>query len=188
MFLRTNQQEVGMKKILIVLLAIIGFSSLANAQNFTVRFGPQLILAPSVAFAIDANVQGKELSRFSSNLSLGLNGNFFLVFGNGVGYLISVGPTLNIEFNPKGDVFFGFNLGIANASFIFAFVSGVHYFVTPTINLFANLGLIVVPGIGGSFDFGADFRLARDINLYGKFVIGLGNGSFGLGTGLTFRF
>jgi hypothetical protein len=177
-----------MKKILIVLLAIIGFSSFANAQNFTLRFGPQLTLAPGVGFAIDTNIQGKELSRFSTSLSLGLNGTFVLGFGDGVSYLLSVGPTLNIEFDSKGDAFFGFNLGIANARFIFAFVSGVHYFVTPTINLFANLGLIVVPGIGGSFDFGADFRLARDINLYGKFVIGLGGGSFGLGTGLTFRF
>jgi hypothetical protein len=177
-----------MKKVLIVLLAIIGFSSFAGAQNFTVRFGPQLILAPSVAFAIDANVQAKELAKFSSSLSLGLNGTVLLVFGNGVGYLISVGPTLNIEFNPKGDVFFGFSLGVANARFVFAFVSGVHYFVTPTINLFANLGLIVVPGIDGSLDFGADFRLSKDINLYGKLIVGFGAGSFGLGTGLTFRF
>jgi hypothetical protein len=176
-----------MKKFLIVFLAIVGFSSFANAQNFSVRFGPQLILAPGVAFAIDANVQGKELAKFSSSLSLGINGNFFLIFGNAVGYLISVGPTLNIEFDPKGDVFFGFNLGISNAFFIFGFVSGVHYFVTSSINLFTNLALVVVPGIAGSLDFGADFRLSKDINLYGKLVIGF-SGSFGLGTGLTFRF
>ncbi len=180
-----------MKKILIVLLAIIGFSSFAGAQNFTVRFGPQLTLAPGVGFAIDANVQGKELAKFSSNLSLGLNGSFILGFGNGVSFLLSVGPTLNIEFDPKGDVFFGFNLGLAGGgggtTFIFGFVSGVHYFVTPSINLFTNLALIVVPGIGGSLDFGADFRLSRDINLYAKFIVGFA-GSFGLGTGLTFRF
>lgn len=180
-----------MKKILIVLLAIIGFSSFANAQNFTVRFGPQLTLAPGVGFAIDANVQGKELAKFSSSLSLGLNGSFILGFGNGVSFLLSVGPTLNIEFDPKGDVFFGFNLGLAGGgggtTFIFGFVSGVHYFVTSSINLFTNLALIVVPGIGGSLDFGADFRLSRDINLYAKFIVGFA-GSFGLGTGLTFRF
>ena len=181
-----------MRKFLIVFLAIIGFSSFANAQNFTVRFGPQLTLAPGIGFAIDANVQGKELARFSSSLSLGLNGSFVLGFGNGVSFLLSVGPTLNIEFDPKGDVFFGFNLGVAGgggggAAFIFGFVSGVHYFVTSSINLFTNLALIVVPGINGSLDFGADFRLSRDINLYGKFVVGFG-GSFGLGTGLTFRF
>ena len=183
-----------MRKILIVILAVIGFAGAANAQEFTVRFGPQLTLAPGFSFAIDANVQGKELAKFSSNISLGLNGNIILGFpGGGVSFLLSVGPTVNFEFDrAKGDAFFGLNLGVAGGGgggsyFIFGFVSGVHYFVTPTINLFTNLNLIVVPGIGGSLDLGADFRVSRAIAIYGKLVIGFG-GSFGLGGGLTFVF
>lgn len=181
-----------MRKILIVLLAVIGFAGAANAQEFTVRFGPQLTLAPGFGFAIDANVQGKELAKFSSNISLGLNGNIILGFpGGGVSFLLSVGPTVNFEFDrAKGDAFFGFNLGIAGgngSAFIFGFVTGVHYLVTSTINLFANLNLIVVPGIGGTLDLGADFKVSRAIAIYGKLVVGFA-GSFGLGGGLTFVF
>jgi hypothetical protein len=63
----------------------------------------------------------------------------------------------------------------------------VHYLVTPTINLFSNLNLIVVPGINGSLDLGADFKLSKGLGIYGKLVIGFG-GSFGLGAGLALGF
>ncbi len=183
-----------MRKILIVLLAVIGFSGAASAQEFTVRFGPQLTLAPGFGFAIEAVVQGKELAKFSSSVSLGINGNFILSFpGGGVGFLLSVGPTVNIEFDrAKGDAFFGINLGVAGgggggSAFIFGFVTGVHYYITPTINLFSNLNLIVVPGIGGGLDLGADFKISKGLAIYGKLTVGFA-GSFGLGGGLSLVF
>ena len=181
-----------MRKILIVVLVVLGFAGAANAQEFTARFGPRLILVPDFGFALDASIQGKELSRFSSSISLGLNGNFVLSFGsNSVGFLFSVGPTINFEFDrAKGDAYFGLNFGVAGgnrAVFIFGFVMGAHYFVTPTVNLFSNLFIIVVRGTGGTFDLGADFKLSRGLGLYGKLVVGF-DGSFGLGGGLTLVF
>jgi hypothetical protein len=181
-----------MRKILIVLLAVFGLATAAHAQEFTARFGPQITVVSDFGFSLEASVQGKELSKFTSGLSLGLNGVFSLnFFGGGVGFLISVGPTLNIEFDrAKGDAYFGINLGVAGGDggrFIFAFVMGAHYFVTPTVNLFSNLYIIVVRGTGGIFDLGADFRLSRGLAIYGKLVVGFG-GSFGLGGGLTIVF
>jgi hypothetical protein len=120
-----------------------------------------------------------------------LVGGIGLSFNGGVGFTLALGPTINIDLNRgRGDVYFGLGLGVAGgggaAQFIFGFLTGVQYQVSPAVNLFSNLTLVVVPGFVGSIDLGADFNLSRAIDLYAKLVVGFG-GTFGLGAGLTFR-
>ena len=77
--------------------------------------------------------------------------------------------------------------GGGDAAFIFGFVTGIDYLVTPAVNLFAHLAFIVVPGFVGSIDLGADFALSRAIDAYAKSQVGFG-GTFGVGLGLKFGF
>jgi hypothetical protein len=179
-----------MRKWFIVLLAFIGFSSASHAQDFTIRLGPQFTFTPGVDFAINGQFIGKNLARFDSAISLGLAANANISFIGGVGFGLIGGPTVNFDLGRgRGDVYVGLGLGVVGgggATFVFGFLSGIQYQVTPAINLFSNLALIVVPGTGGSWEFGADFNVSRAIDLYAKLVVGFG-GSFGLGGGLTFR-
>jgi hypothetical protein len=180
-----------MRKLFIVLLAVLGFSSFGQAQSFTIRVGPEFTLAPGFDFGVSAQFLGKNLARFDSGISLGLVGGVGLTFSGGVGFTVALGPTINFDLNRgRGDVYVGLGLGVSggggNAAFIFGFLTGVQYQVATAINLFANLNLIVVPGFFGSLDLGADFNLSRAIDLYAKLLVGF-RGSFGLGAGLTFK-
>jgi hypothetical protein len=183
-----------MRKWLIILLAVLGFSGAANAQNFSIRLGPELFLSPSpINFGIGAEVNGKELANFSSTVSLGMRGRFDLQFFSGATQIIFVvGPTVNLEFDrAKGDAYFGLIFGIAavnQADFLFGFAFGAHYQITPTINLFSSVDLAVVPGTVGFFDMGADFTVSRGLELYGKIILGFGGGTaFGFGGGLKLK-
>jgi hypothetical protein len=181
-----------MRKWFIVLLVVTGFSSAANAQNFSVRFGPELTLSPGFGFGLGAQLNGKELVTFSSSVSLGLYGRFGLDFSGGsVGFGLALGPTVNFEFDrARGDAYFGLAFGLVGSggtAFVFGFTGGAHYQITPTVNLFTNLEVFVVPGTFGTFDLGADFTLSRGLAVYGKLVVGFG-GSFGLGGGLKLAF
>jgi hypothetical protein len=183
-----------MRKWLIMLLAVLGFSSAASAQNFSLRLGPELTLAPGFSFGLGAQLNAKEVARFSSSVSLGLYGRFGLEFGGGaVGFQLGFGPTVNLEFDrAKGDAYFGLAFGVASngggsAAFIFGFVMGAEYQVTPTVNLFSSLLVVVVPGTLGALDLGADFTVSRGLDLYAKIAVGF-NGTFGLGGGLKLSF
>jgi hypothetical protein len=180
-----------MRKLLIVLLAFIGFSSASHAQDFTIRFGPELTLAPGFDFGINGQFIGKNLARFDSGISLGLAGSVSINFVNGVGFGVIAGPNVNFDLGRgRGDVYVGLGLGVfgggGGAQFVFGFLSGVQYQVTNGVNLFSNLGLIVVPGVSGTLELGADFNVSRAIDLYTKLIVGF-RGTFGLGAGLTFR-
>lgn len=175
------------------MLAVLGFINAAHAQDFTLRVGPNFTFAPGFSFGIAAELNGKNLVKFDSSLSLGLYGNLGLGFGGGsVSFNGVVGPTINFGLNRNlGNVYAGLALGLSGGgggtSFIFGFVSGVDYLVSPAVNLFAHLGLIVVPGFFGSIDLGADFALSRAIDAYAKLQVGF-SGTFGLGLGLKFGF
>ena len=174
------------------MLAVLGLMNAAHAQDFTLRLGPAFTFAPGFDFGINAELNGKNLAKFDSSISLGLYGSIGLTFNGGVGFGAAVGPTINFGLNRNlGNVYAGLALGLSggggNTSFIFAFVSGIDYLVSPTVNLFAHLSLIVVPGFLGSLDLGADFALSRAIDAYAKLQVGF-SGTFGLGLGLKFGF
>lgn len=181
-----------MKKFLIVLIAVFGFVSAAQAQDFTVRLGPAFTFAPGFDFGINAELNGKNLAKFDSSISLGLYASLGLTFNGGVGFAGAVGPTINFGLNRNlGNVYAGLALGLSGGgggtSFIFGFISGVDYLVSPAVNLFAHLSLIVVPGFFGALDLGADFALSRAIDAYAKLQVGF-SGTFGIGFGLKFGF
>ena len=183
-----------MRKFLIALVTVLGFFSAAQAEDFTIRLGPSFTFAPGFGFGVEAELNGKNLAKFGSGLSLGLYGNLAIGFGGGsVGFTGVVGPTINIGLNRNaGNVYAGLALGLnggggGDASFLFGFVTGVDYLVTPAVNLFAHLGFIVVPGFLGSIDLGADFALSRAIDAYAKLQVGF-SGTFGVGLGLKFGF
>ena len=181
------------KKFLIVMLAVLGFMNAAHAQDFSLRFGPNFTLAPGFNFGIGAELNGKNLVKFDSSLSLGLYGNLALGFGGGsVSFNGAVGPTINFGLNRGlGNVYAGLALGLAGGgggtSFIFGFVSGVDYLVSPSVNLFSHLVLVVVPGFFGTISLGADFALSRAIDAFAELQVGF-TGTFGLGIGLKFGF
>ncbi len=182
-----------MKKFLIIMVAFFGFFSAAQAENFTIRFGPGFTFAPGFAFAIGAELNGKNVVKFDSSLSLGLYSSLGIGFGGGsVSFRGVVGPTINFGLNRNlGNIYAGLALGLNGGDgftqFIFGFVTGVDYLVSPAVNLFAHLGFIVVPGFAGNIDLGADFALSRAIDAYAKLQVGFG-GTFGVGLGLKFGF
>ncbi len=183
-----------MKKFLIIMVAFFGFFGAAQAEDFTIRLGPSFTLAPGFAFGIEGELNGKNLAKFGSGLSLGLYANLGLNFSGGtVGFNGAVGPTINFALNRNlGNIYAGLALGLnggggGGTSFIFGFVTGVDYLVTPAVNLFAHFGFIVVPGFFGTLDLGADFALSRAIDAYAKLQVGF-SGTFGLGLGLKFGF
>jgi hypothetical protein len=183
-----------MRKWLIVLLAVLGFSSAVHAQDFKIRFGPDLILSPGFGFGLEADIRAKGLADFDKDIGLGLYANAQLGFpGGGVDFQFALGPTVVFDFARKlGSVYGGLAFGLAGgvsynrAVFFFGFVSGVEYQVSRVINLFANLNLIVVPGISGSIDLGSDFSFSSSIGAFAKLSVNFG-GSFGVGGGLVFK-
>jgi hypothetical protein len=181
-----------MRKWFILLLAVLGFSSAANAQSFSIRLGPELTLAPEIGFSLGAQLNAKKVARFSSSVSLGLYGRFGLDFSQStVGFQLGFGPTVNLEFDrARGDAYFGLAFGLVgrgSSIFVFGFVMGAEYQVTRTVNLFSSLVVLVTPGTDGSLDLGADFTVSRGLDLYAKLAVGFG-GSFGLGGGLKLAF
>lgn len=180
-----------MKKFLIALVAVLGFASLSHAQGFTIRLGPTVVFSGGAVIGVDAELNARNLTRFSTDLSLGAYASAALFFGGGsvVGN-VSAGPTVNFGFSGgQGNAFVGFVLGLGFASvgggFDLGFISGVDYLVTPGINLFARLGTNFLNGFGGSFALGADYAFSSSLAAYLKLGANFGGG-FGLGGGVKF--
>ncbi len=181
-----------MRKWLIVLLAVIGFSAQANAQDFSIRGGVDLIFTDPVLFGIDANIYANNITPISDNINLGIKGYVNLLFAGNVIGRVSAGPAFVFDLaRSKGFVYVGLNLGLGfssgGARFIFGFAGGVDYNFNNNIGIFSDLTLYVVPGTFGIWDLGLDFRLDRGVDAYIKMqLLFAGGADFGIGAGLKF--
>jgi hypothetical protein len=183
-----------MRKLLIVVLSMLGFASVSHAQDFKIRFGPGITVSPGFGFGLEADIRAKDLAAFDRDISLGLYGNAGLSFpGGGVDFQFALGPTVVFDFaRDLGEVYAGLAFGLAggvsynSAVFFFGFVTGVEYQVSRVVNLFANLNLIVVPGFQGFLDLGSEFNFSSSIGAFAKLAVGF-RGSFGFGGGLVFN-
>ena len=182
-----------MKKFLIALVAVLGFASLSHAQGFTVRLGPVLGFGGgNVAVGVDAELYARNLTRFSTDLSLGLYGAVGIGFTGGVDVGLAVGPTVNFGFSRgQGNAFIGLALALGfggggNTNFNLGFVSGVDFLVTPSINLFGRITTNFLNGFGGALFVGSDFEFNNSLAAYLKVGTGFGFGGVSIGGGLKF--
>lgn len=181
-----------MKKFLIALVAVLGFASISHAQGFTIRLGPVLgIGGGGVAVGVDAELNARNLTRFSTDLSLGAYGTVGLSFTGGLNVGLQAGPTINFGFSRgQGNVFAGLVLALGfgggGSNFNLGFVTGIDFMVTPSINLFGRISTSFLNGFGGSFFVGSDFEFNNSLAAYLKIGTGFGGGGVLLGGGLKF--
>jgi hypothetical protein len=180
-----------MRKWVIILLTVIGFSAQAKAQDFSIRGGIDLIFVNPVVFGIDASLYANNVTSISNNINLGIKGYVNLFFQGNVSGNVSAGPTLVFDFvGNRGAAYFGLNFGLnfgGEAQFIFGFVGGVDYNFNNNIGIFSDLTLYVVPGTFGFWDIGIDFRIDRGVDVYIKMqLLFLNRTQFGIGAGLKF--
>lgn len=180
-----------MKKFLIALVAVLGFASISHAQSFTIRLGPTVTFGGgSAVIGVDAELNGRNLARLSTDLSLGVYGGASVFFAGGAVVSINAGPTINFGFSGgQGNAFAGLVLGLAfgggGSAFNLGFITGVDYLVTPSINVFGRLGTNFLNGFSGQFMLGADYAFSSSLAAYLKLGANFGGG-FGLGGGLKF--
>lgn len=181
-----------MKKFLIALVAVLGFASLSHAQGFTIRLGPTVILGGGGSvIGVEAELNARNLTRFSTDLSLGVYGGASVYFAGGSVVSINAGPTINFRFSGgQGNAFAGLVLGLAfgggGSAFDLGFVTGVDYLVTSNINLFARISTGFLNGFGGQFAVGSDFEFSNSLAAYLKLGTGFGGGGVVIGGGLKF--
>jgi hypothetical protein len=180
-----------MRKWLFILVVLLGLSTTAKAQDFSIRAGLNLAFTNPILLIIDARLHATNVARIAPTVNLGITANVNLLLpGGNIIALLSVGPAIVIEFDRgSGYAYFGVNLGLGisgSTQFTFALVGGADYQINSSIGLFADLNLVVVPTTLGFLDLGVDFALSRTIDAYIKFNVGLGFNFVGVGGGLKF--
>ncbi len=146
-----------MKKWLLIFIALIGFSSLANAQRFSVGGGLTLFSpgGAGLSFGLSANAAALDIFT-AGNFGFDARGTFDADFGSGIGITLSmfarlwlrqfelyVGPTLGILLN-RG-VGLGATLGIRTPGNVpFGFFGELEFLSNPaSLRIRAGINLLI---------------------------------------------
>ena len=178
-----------MKKWIILLVTIIGFSSFASAQQFTIKLGPAISFgAGGIGFGANLGLRSASLLKFSKTLGVGIRADFIGDFSAGFAGLVSLSPVLNVDLDKNTLIYLGPTLGLvfntAGTTFIFGADLGFAYAISPFIGVYADGKIIFVPGFVAAFDLGFNYNLSKQLSLYLEFQGGVNAAGFSPGVGL----
>lgn len=181
-----------MKKWIILLVTIIGFSSFASAQQFTIKLGPALTFgAGGIGFGADLGLRTASLLKFSKTLGVGVRADFVGDFSAGFGGFFTISPVLNIDLDKNTLIYLGPTLGLTfggGSNFIFGADLGFTYAISPFIGVYADSKILFVPGFVVGFDLGVNYNLSKQLALYLEFQGSIGAVfTPGVGLGLFFK-
>ncbi len=183
-----------MKKWMLLLVAVIGLSSFASAQQFTVKLGAALTFGTEVSFGANLGLRTPSFLKFSKTLGVGIRVDVAADFGSGFTGFATLSPVLNIELDKNTLIYLGPTAGLSfggqNPLFLFGADLGFKYAVSPYIGVYADGKLIFVPIFVAAFDLGANYNLSQELSIYLEFQGGLNPVGFnpGVGLGLNIKF
>jgi hypothetical protein len=174
-----------MKKIMMLLVVLFGFSSLASAQDFSAKVG----IAYNFGSGIGANlsVRTPNLVKFSSDLGLGVRVDFKGDFSSGFAGFASVSPVINFGLGGQDYLYFGLSAGLAfaggNAVFTFGLDAGDVMYLTKELAWYLDVKLLFVPSFLYFANLGLSYDLSKQLALF--FEVQGARAGDGIGLGLV---
>jgi hypothetical protein len=183
-----------MKKWMLLLVAVIGFSSFASAQQFTVKLGAALTFGTEVSVGANLGLRTPSFLKFSKTVGVGVRVDVAADFGSTFSGFATLSPVLNLELDKNTLIYLGPTAGLAfggvNPIFLFGADIGFKYAISPYIGVYADGKFIFVPVFVAAFDLGVNYNLSQELSIYLEFQGGLNPVGFspGVGLGLFIRF
>ncbi len=180
-----------MKKWFILLVAVLGFSSFASAQSFSIKAGVAYNFSGGIG--VNLGVVTGNLVKFSSDSGIGLRSDFKSDFSAGFSGLVSISPVFNLALGGKDYLYFGPSVGLVfgagTSVFIFGIDIGDFMYLTNTLAWYANVKLLFVPSFLIVSNLGISYDLSKSLALYFE-VLGASStgGTFDLGISLGANF
>ncbi len=183
-----------MKKWILSLVALIGFTSFASAQQFTVKLGAALTFGTEVSVGANLRLRTPSLLKFSKTVGVGVRVDVAADFASVFSAFATLSPVLNLELDKNTLVYLGPTAGLAfgglNPIFLFGTDLGFKYAISPYIGVYADGKFIFVPVFVAAFDLGFNYNLSQELSIYLEFQGGLNPVGFspGVGLGLYIKF
>ncbi len=183
-----------MKKWILLLVAVIGLSSFASAQQFTVKLGAALTFGTEVSVGANLGLRTPSFLKFSKTVGVGVRIDVAADFGSAFSGFATLSPVLNLELDKNTLIYLGPTAGLTfgglNPLFLFGADLGFKYAISPYIGIYADGKLIFVPVFVAAFDLGANYNLSKELSIYLEFQGGLNPVGFnpGVGLGLNIKF
>jgi hypothetical protein len=151
-----------MKKWFLILLAIIGFSSFASAQKFTVGAGLTSQFSDGVVIGFGVNLGVEKLVKLGKDLDIDARVDFegafasaFFVFGVSVEAMIAYQiADFGIYAGPRATLFIS-----PSSVFGFGALVGFRYTLTKALSLYLESRLLFVPAFGYQLALGLRYAL-----------------------------
>jgi hypothetical protein len=187
-----------MKKWIILLVAIIGFSSFASAQqvtvkdfslsDFTIKAGVALSFGNGIGFGANLGVRTPSLFKFSKTFGVGVRADVKADFTSGLVGFASLSPVLNINLDKNTLIYLGPTVGLAfggaDPIIVVGADLGFKYAISPFVGVYADGKLFFIPGFSAAFDVGGNYNLSQELSVYLEFQGGLNALGFNPGVGL----
>jgi hypothetical protein len=183
-----------MKKWILLLIAVIGLSSFASAQQFTVKLGAALTFGAEISVGANLGLRTSSLFKFSKTIGVGVRIDVAADFGTALTGFATISPVVNFDLDKNTLIYLGPTAGLAfgglNPIFLFGADLGFKYTISPYIGVYADGKFIFVPIFFAAFDLGANYNLSQELSVYLEFQGGLNPVGFnpGVGLGLYIKF
>jgi opacity protein-like surface antigen len=147
-----------MKKWFLILVAVLGFSSLAGAQKFSVGGGLTSQFQNGFVLGFGLNLGVENLVKFSKDFGLDARVDLEGSFSSG-GFIFGLGAGVYASYQISDiDIYFGPRIILLlspSTAFGFGALLGVHYDLSNSLALYSEIRFLFVPG----FDYQAALGL-----------------------------
>jgi hypothetical protein len=147
-----------MKKWFLVLVAVIGFSSLAGAQKFSVGGGITSQFQSGFTIGVALNLGVEDIVKFSKDFGLDARVDLEAIFVPGGAVILSSLAVLGSYQISDFDIYFGPRLSYGSA-FGFGALLGLRYDITSSIGLYGETRFFFIPAFDYQAAIGVRFLL-----------------------------
>jgi hypothetical protein len=164
-----------MKKWMILLVTVLGFSSIASAQQFTIKLGPALsLIAGNVGFGANLGIRTPSFFKFSKTIGVGVRADLIGDFSTGFAGIVTLAPVVNFSFDKDTFIYLGPAVGLVfdgsgGSSFVLGADAGATYAISPFLGVYADANVLVVPRLFANVSIGGNYNLSKELSVYLEF-------------------
>jgi hypothetical protein len=199
-------QEEDMKKWLLLLVTILGLTSLASAQisspfaspqdaasfavtqQLNIKAGANLSFGSEIALGANLGIRTPSFFRFSKTLGVGVRIDARATFGAAISGFATLSPVLNLSLDKDSLIYLGPTVGLALSGsdpiVLLGADLGFSYAISPFFGVYGDGKFIVYPVFFAAFDLGANYNLSQELSVYLEFQGGINPLGFSPGVGL----